>query len=123
MLKNSLSQHFSIGKLFELLGGSVWVLLADLAENLEKLLTIIEIRIHDIVDTVLKLLTLVLLDHVTLLLVLLVDIIVDKDTLVGNPGPNGQDWEEKQSQKGLPWFDELLSIGDNNKVKPDIGEN
>ena len=121
--RNSLSQHLSVGKLLELLGGGVWVFLADLAENLEKLLTVIEVRVHDIVDTILKLLTLVLLDHVTLLLVLLVDIVVDKDTLVGNPGPDGQDGEEKQSQKGLPWFDELLSVGDNNKVKPNIGEN
>ena len=120
---NLLSQHLSVGKLLELLGRSVWVFLTDLAENLEKLLTVIEVRVHDIVDTILKLLTLVLLDHVTLLLVLLVDIVVDKDTLVGNPGPDGQDGEEKQSQKGLPWFDELLSVGDNNKVKPNIGEN
>ena len=103
-----LSEHLVVGQGLEFFGGGVGVLLADLAEDLEKLLAVIHLGVEDIVNTVLEFLALVLLDHVTLLLVLLVDVVIDEDALVGNPGPDGQDWEEEQGEKGLPWLDELL---------------
>ena len=103
-----LSEHLVVGQGLEFFGGGVGVLLADLAEDLEEFLAVVQLGVEDIVNAVLELLALVLLDHVTLLLVLLVDVVIDKDALVGNPGPDGQDGEEEQGEKGLPWLDELL---------------
>ena len=62
------------------------------------------------------------LDNTTLLLVLLVDIIVDQDSLVSDPSPNGKDWEEEKGKKGFPWFNNFASVGNNDDVEPDIGE-
>ena len=70
----------------------------------------------------LKFFTFEFLDNTTLLLVLLVDIIVDQDSLVSDPSPNGKDWEEKKGKKGFPWFNNFASVGNNDDVKPDVGE-
>ena len=70
----------------------------------------------------LKFFTFEFLDNTTLLLVLLVDIIVDQDSLVSDPSPNSKDWEEEESKKGFPWFNNFASIGNDDDVKPDIGE-
>ena len=56
-------------------------------------------------------------------MVIFVDIVVDKKSLISNPGPEGKEGEEQKGKEGFPGFDNFPRVGDNDKVKPNVGEN